>query len=79
MDLRIAGRERVTVPAGTFDTFRIEGSGIRGGREGVSTLGLKLWYAPDQARMAIAEEFVRRIGGGLAEARRRELVAFKQS
>lgn len=53
---RVAAREQVTVPAGTFDTFRIVSEG--------PTLTLTLWYAP------AINFFVRRTTEGMVEVER---------
>ena len=60
MDLRIAGREPITVPAGTFNAFRIEGHGVfelEGGT--VEQTTLVKWVAPDQLRREIAMQETR--------------------
>ena len=43
-DMKVVGRERITVPAGEFDTFRIEGNG-RGLKSDV-TIELRFWVVP---------------------------------
>ena len=64
MKLRIVGRERITVPAGTFDAFRIEGAGVfeeeRGRVELINTIK---WAAPDRLRREVAMEETRERGG----------------
>ena len=60
MDLRIAARETITVPAGTFNAFRIEGRGIfqqESGRVEITTL--RKWVAPDRLRREVAMEETR--------------------
>jgi hypothetical protein len=60
LDLRIVGREPVTVPAGTFNAFRIEGHGlfeVDDGRREVTTL--VKWVAPDRLRGEIKMEETR--------------------
>ena len=83
MDLRIVGRESVTVPAGTFNAFRVEGTGISVGDPGTSSLKRTWWYAPEQVRVPVAQENIRRARGkgfdAVQESQRRELVSFKQS
>ena len=63
-DLAVTGQEQVTVPAGTFDTWRIEGggyihqiSGLRQGRACDRTSAFKIWVAPDRVARFIAEEY----------------------
>jgi uncharacterized caspase-like protein len=71
MQLRIATRERVTVPAGTFDAFRIEGRGVFEEEKGtVEVSTITKWVAPEQVRREIAMEEIRertRGGGGGGE------------
>lgn len=65
MDLRIVTREKVTVPAGTFDAFRIEGDGLFEDDNGqVEETRLTKWMAPDQVRREILMEETRSRGGG---------------
>ncbi len=74
-EYRIVARESITVPAGTFNAFRIEG-------QGWSTLSLKstTWVDPDRVRRPIATETLdRRQNGQIFTAVRSELVAFKES
>ena len=93
MELRIVKREQITVPAGTFNAFRIEGRGVfeeEGGRVEITTL--KKWVAPDRLRREVAMEETRERsgrgnsrrperGGGLrvTQSLRWELVSFKQA
>jgi uncharacterized caspase-like protein len=91
-EFRITGRERITVPAGTFDCFVIEGNGWSVSHMGGQMrLGFKRWMAPDKCRRPIViEEFRQREGmvgktgkgpkaGTFAQNSRLELVAFKQA
>lgn len=90
---RIVGRETITVPAGTFDCFVIEGDGYSYTRGGLRiALGLKRWMAPERVRRPIVTEVFRKVqgstGGGMARGKmpgtifnneRMELVAFRQA
>jgi uncharacterized caspase-like protein len=85
MDLKIAARESITVPAGTFNAFRIEGRGVFNDpahRHAEETL-LRKWVAPDRLRFPVALEETRQRGGGkrgrVTQSRRLELAAFKES
>ena len=82
VELKIVTREKVTVPAGTFDAFRIESLGHSLMPMGPAEIQIKLWYAPDQVRMPVAREELRKVRGGRMErvvvSERRELVSFKQ-
>ncbi len=83
MDFRVAARETITVPAGTFDCFRIEATGINRlpGRPNLELL-ITRWDAPDRARLAVAtEDVARMVVGGHVETRRSqrvELVSIEQ-
>jgi uncharacterized caspase-like protein len=52
---KVVDKEKITLPAGEFDAFRVEG-------EGYNTLGARLrftyWAAPDKVRRPLATEFV---------------------
>jgi hypothetical protein len=94
MELRIVAREPVTVPAGTFNAFRIEGRGVFEEETGrVEITNLTKWVAPDRLRREVAmeETRTRRGGGGrggrgrgggggrVTRSLRLELVSFKQA
>ena len=80
LELRIAGREQVTVPAGTFNAFRVEARGWRsGGGTPPVAQDWKTWYAPDQVRRPVASEVFNQGAKGIAASNRNELVAFHQS
>lgn len=69
-DFRIARREKVTVPAGTFDCFVIEGEGVSATPNGPVELRLTRWMAPDQVRRPVITEQYRRKEGAGARGRR---------
>jgi len=75
-DVQIVKREFVTVPAGRFDSFRIEGFGWN------TTVGaqldIKLWLVPG-LNFSIKSEFVTRNKfGRFGQTERKELVALRQ-
>ena len=78
----MAARETITVPAGTYDCFRIEWSGINRlqGRPDLELFGTR-WDAPARARLAVAsEDNVRTVVRGHVEtsrSQRLELVSFE--
>ncbi|MBU0752633.1 MAG: caspase family protein [Gammaproteobacteria bacterium] len=74
MDLHVVGRETITVPAGTFDTFRIEGSGwtLEVGQQNTLTY----WVAPGKVSRAVASENLWRKGNRIIRSDREELVSF---
>ncbi|MDP2132819.1 MAG: caspase family protein [Sulfuritalea sp.] len=74
-DVEIVKRETVTVPAGTFDTFRIEGNGWN------NTIGSKLeykaWVVPG-LNFSVKSELMISNRGRFFRTERRELVALRQ-
>ena len=84
MEFRIVAKEKVTVPAGTFECFRIEGIGVNRQlpRPDVD-LFLTQWRAPELVRRPIAVEERKRhvIRGHVTDFfdERRELVSFTQT
>lgn len=77
-NFRITGKERVTVPAGTFDCFRIDARGLGFGPATVSW-EMITWWAPERARRYIAREEKRFVNHRLFVAERQELAGFKQA
>jgi hypothetical protein len=77
MDLKIAARESITVPAGTFEAFRIEWTGINRGPNGLD-IGKGYNLLSPQIRNQIAGHEIWRNRGSLTFANTRELVSFKQ-
>lgn len=60
-EFRIARREKITVPAGTFECFVIEGEGYTKLRGGRVELKLTRWMEPDKVRRPIAAEQYRKL------------------
>ena len=80
LELRVADRERITVPAGTFDAFRVEASGWGTGSEVNVHWDWKRWYAPEQVRRPVAGERVHKNQAGvISTSSRLELLAYRQS
>jgi hypothetical protein len=75
LNLRCVARESVTVPAGTFNAFRVEAEG----QSGRTRLNYVYWYAPDKLRRTVANESLRKEGGDTLQAEREELVSYKES
>ncbi len=81
---RIAAREQVVVPAGTFDCFRIEGRGVTRPYLGSwnSQQSWVRWMAPAVCRSVIKSEYKNDQYGSRGQLtssnRRLELVSFKQ-
>lgn len=81
---RIVARERVTVPAGTFECFRIDGKGVTRPYLGSwnTQLSSSRWFAPDRCRLPVKAE-AKRVGFGprganVFENDRYELTEFRQ-
>ena len=75
-DLQIVKRETIAVPAGSFDTFLIEGNGWN--MTNSARLETRLWLVPG-LNFAIRREFVtRNKRGKFAQTERHELVALRQ-
>jgi len=79
LDMRVVARETVTVLAGTFDTFRIEGHGWSTGSWGSTQVTRIAWLAPDRVRRWVASEDLRGAGSKVIASEREELIAYKQS
>jgi hypothetical protein len=77
-DFKVVARERKTVPAGTFDAFRIDGSGWTRGPLGSIGLQSRYWVTPDVRRSIEAHFWQSHSrGSGLAN-KRVELISFAQ-
>jgi caspase domain-containing protein/uncharacterized protein DUF3108 len=82
-EYKIVGRERITVPAGTFDCFKVQANGEAGPLTSAKTqVQQSIWYAPDRLRRLVAQEVVRRFPPQALNplpSYRLDLVAFKQT
>jgi hypothetical protein len=77
LDFRVVARETITVPAGTFDAFKVEGSGFVKGSG--TSVQIKYWVAPDRVRPNIAYELTTRgRGGRFGVTERTELAEYRQ-
>ena len=75
-DVQIVRRESVTVPAGTFDTFRIEANGWNNTKG--KQMDMTLWLVPG-VNFPIKRELVSHgRKGQLKQTERHELVALRQ-
>jgi uncharacterized caspase-like protein len=77
MEARVLSRERVTVPAGTFNAFKIEWDNRRLNADGRTLT--HAWFAPDKVRRPLRREEVRTQNGKELSAERVELVSYKQA
>ena len=75
-DMQITKRETISVPAGSFDTFRIEGEGwnLTQGMQ----LSVKLWLVPGINFIIRREQITRGRKGRFRQTERQELVALRQ-
>jgi hypothetical protein len=82
LEIHIAARENITVPAGTFNAFRMEMTGFwvrtGAGISGRGTVDNKAWFAPDVVRAYVSRESMVRRQGGIVREERFELVSYKQ-
>ncbi len=79
MDFHIVRREPVSVAAGSFDAFRVDGLGWASTPFGQVQIRNRVWFAPEQVRLAVVRETDRRIQGRILESSRVELQAFRQA
>jgi len=61
--LKVAGKESVTVPAGTFDAFRVEVTSADGGAEKTT-----LWIATDGRKPVKVSSVMPQMGGAVLTA-----------
>ena len=76
-ELKVVGREKVTVPAGTFDTFKIEARGYN--MQLGARLERNIWVAPGISADIAHEILVRLRNGAIEQNDRQELVSFSGS
>ncbi len=79
ISFRITGTERITVAAGTFDTFVVVGHGWGSGVGPALQIGSKAWFSPGKVRRPIASENLRKNDRRILQAQRLELVSYQQS
>jgi hypothetical protein len=78
MKVSIQAREKIRVPAGEFNAFRIEASGWSVGERNMTKIEVTLWVAPG-INMFIRRERIKRRGNRLVESQLTELVAIRQA
>src|SRR5262245_25096449 len=74
MEFSIPRRERITVPAGTFDAFRVDGRGFLV-FDYTGQVEMTHWCAPERLRRPVAWQWVQYIGRTVGRAEREELVS----
>ncbi len=75
-ELRIVARERVTVPAGSFNAFRLEARGTSSPPQGPTESQVTRWHIPD-FQWPVARDEVRRRGGKEVFTERLEMLSYK--
>ncbi len=77
LDVKVVGRESITVPAGTFDCFKVE---ARGWTLGTSQSNeFTIWVAPDKVSRFVAIEAWWRRRGQINRSERQELESFTRA
>jgi hypothetical protein len=80
IEFRVVGKESITVPAGTFDAFRVEGNGFA--VRSAIVQNYNYWVAPDRVRRVLAIERIfyatASRHSSAKRAERFELVAYRQ-
>jgi uncharacterized caspase-like protein len=76
-DLKVVGKERITVPAGTFDAYKIEARGFN--VELSAYLERNIWVAPGVNSDIAHEILVRLRNGAIDQYDRQELVSYVQA
>ena len=77
LDLKVVGKETITVPAGTFDCFKVE---AHGWVLGISqSMEYTYWIAPDKVNRHIAMDIWWRKGNRISRSERQELVAYTRA
>lgn len=78
IDYRVVGKENVTLPAGTFEAFRVEGIGwSQGEKYGVNVYNL-FWISPEVRRIVAHETKQRFANGKIVKHERYELTGYVQ-
>jgi hypothetical protein len=78
-DCRVVAREKIVVPAGTFDAYRIEARGFTQTPKGSLLVEGRDWRVPELVRMPVAREEIRRANNNVVFAERIELVGYRQA
>ncbi len=74
--IRVVTREEVTVPAGTFNAFLLDGRGRNTNPAGPTEFTVRRWYVPEFQR-PVAREQVNRRDNKVFSTERLELMAYK--
>jgi len=74
--IRVVTREEVTVPAGTFNAFLLEGIGRNSNPTGPTEFKVRRWYVPEFQRPVVREQISRR-DNKVIFSQRLELLSYK--
>lgn len=77
LDMKVVARENITVPAGVFEAFKVEGRGFM--RDRGARVEINYWIAPDKVRPPLVFEFIARRGLRYGKSDRMELLVYKQT
>jgi uncharacterized caspase-like protein len=78
IEYKVVDKETITLPAGDFDAFRVEGTGwSQGEKFGVNVYNLH-WFTPEVRRMVAHETKQRFANGKLVKHERTELTGYVQ-
>jgi hypothetical protein len=76
---KVVGKETITVPAGTFEAFKIETEIYRQGGRMTGYGKAVTWIAPEHVRRPLATELVMRLNNNApVRAQRLELISFQE-
>lgn len=78
LNLKVVAHEQITVPAGRFNAFRVEGNGWGRGPFGTISVKQTYWIAPDLRRPVAREDYLRLGNGRVTAYERYELTAYSQ-
>ena len=76
-EFKVLGRDKITVPAGTFDAFHVEGNGR--GEEAGSTLYLAYWMTPEIGRFIVRDYKRYSKARKVTNNHRTELLSYRQT
>jgi hypothetical protein len=84
VDFKVVRQERVLVPAGVFDTLRVEGTGKyksthEDGKTGEGTLRHRYWFSPEAGAFVAYEYEETNSKGVRSRSERDELVSYRRS
>jgi hypothetical protein len=84
VDFKVVRQERVLVPAGIFDTLRVEGSGkyrsvYKNGKSGEGAVTHRYWFSPEVGRVVAYEYEETNWKGAIYRKERDELLSYQRA